>query len=62
MKTAEFLLEIGTEEIPDWMINNALKDLERLFRQSLEKHSLDTAVSYRTEGTPRRLVVVVEKV
>ena len=60
MKTAEFLLEIGTEEIPDWMINNALKDLERLFRQSLEKHSLDTAVSYRTEGTPRRLVLVVE--
>ena len=60
MKTAEFLLEIGTEEIPDWMINDALKDLERLFRQSLEKHSLDTAVSYRTEGTPRRLVLVVK--
>ena len=29
---SDFLLEVGTEEIPDWMIENALADLDRLFR------------------------------
>jgi glycyl-tRNA synthetase beta subunit len=28
---AEFLLEIGTEEIPDWMIDGALADLRARF-------------------------------
>jgi len=31
MKTLPFLLEIGTEEIPDWMIQPALKQLGELF-------------------------------
>ncbi len=60
MKTAEFLLEVGTEEIPDWMIGTALSDLERRFSEGLEKHDLVGGVSYTTEGTPRRLVLIAE--
>ncbi len=60
MKTAEFLLEVGTEEIPDWMIGSALKDLERRFREGLEKHNLDAGVVCSTEATPRRLVLIAE--
>ena len=60
MKTAELLLEVGTEEIPDWMISGALKDLERRFREGLEKHNLATGVRYSTEATPRRLVLIAE--
>ena len=32
MSALEFLLEVGTEEIPDWMIEGALGDLEKRFR------------------------------
>ena len=60
MKTAEFLLEVGTEEIPDWMIGGALKDLERRFREGLEKHKLEDGVVYSTEATPRRLVLIAQ--
>jgi glycyl-tRNA synthetase beta subunit len=43
-----FLLEIGTEEIPHWMIPGALKQLA----------SLDLfGVEPRVDATPRRLVV-----
>src|SRR5688572_19834367 len=47
-----FLLEIGTEEIPDWMIPGALTHLYQLFQKlgiSHESHALD--------ATPRRLVL-----
>ena len=61
MKCAEFLLEVGTEEIPDWMIGGALKDLERRFREGLEKHRLDAGVVYSSDATPRRLVLIAEE-
>ena len=32
-----FLLEIGTEEIPDWMIPGALENLRALFEEALRK-------------------------
>jgi len=51
-----FLLEIGTEEIPDWMIPGALDDLRRLFAELLEKSGLPTG-ELRVDGTPRRLVL-----
>ena len=60
MRSAEFLLEIGTEEIPDGMIGGALEDLERRFREALEKHDLESGARCRTEATPRRLVLVAE--
>lgn len=46
-----FLLEIGTEEIPDWMIAGALDDLRRLFLEAVP------GVEAQTDATPRRLVL-----
>lgn len=51
-----FLLEIGCEEIPDWMIQPALKNLEELFTAVLAQNNLGGAVT-ATEATPRRLVL-----
>jgi glycyl-tRNA synthetase beta chain len=48
-----FLLEIGTEEIPDWMIQGALASLE----QQLAKLNIRA----RTDATPRRLVARAER-
>jgi glycyl-tRNA synthetase beta chain len=47
-----FLLEIGTEEVPDWMIPGALENLRLLF----EKLALPYE-SVRLDATPRRLVL-----
>jgi glycyl-tRNA synthetase beta chain len=51
-----FLLEIGTEEIPDWMIPPALENLQALFQDMLKGHSL-SAETVETAATPRRLVL-----
>lgn len=51
-----FLLEIGTEEIPDWMIPGALEHLEKLFTELLAKHRLSHE-ALELDATPRRLVV-----
>jgi glycyl-tRNA synthetase beta chain len=47
-----FLLEIGTEEIPDWMIPPALENLRVLFEKLELPHD-----SVRLDATPRRLVL-----
>ncbi|MBI3694116.1 MAG: glycine--tRNA ligase subunit beta, partial [Acidobacteria bacterium] len=51
MKVADFLLEIGVEEVPDWMITGALADLKRLFLEVFP------GVEVETHATPRRLVL-----
>jgi glycyl-tRNA synthetase beta chain len=51
-----FLLEIGVEEIPDWMIVPALKNLQELFEGSLAEHKLGGSVT-AAHATPRRLVL-----
>lgn len=51
-----FLLEIGTEEVPDWMIPGALQHLEKLFTELLAKHRLQHEV-LQLDATPRRLVL-----
>ncbi len=56
MNALPFLLEIGTEEIPDWMIQPALKQLAELFEALLKDNRLSGAVNW-TEATPRRLVL-----
>lgn len=56
MRRLPFLLEIGTEEIPDWMIGGALADLRGLFARLLEESRLE-AGSITTDATPRRLVL-----
>jgi glycyl-tRNA synthetase beta chain len=47
-----FLLEIGTEEIPDWMILPALENLRALFVEAMG-HEFGATV----DATPRRLVL-----
>jgi len=54
-----FLLEIGTEEIPDWMIAPALLHLQSLFQELLDQNRL-SASSLKTDGTPRRLILHAE--
>ncbi len=54
-----FLLEIGAEEIPDWMIPGALENLRSLFEESLAKAGMP-AQSLAVDGTPRRLVLRAE--
>ncbi len=51
-----FLLEIGTEEIPDWMIVPALNQLQDMFQALLDQHSLGGKVK-SADATPRRLVL-----
>lgn len=54
-----FLLEIGTEEIPDWMIPGALDNLRTLFEDLLTRSNL-TAGGITLDATPRRLVLRAE--
>ena len=49
-----FLLEIGVEEIPDWMILSALENLRLLFEKLAIPHE-----SITMDATPRRLVLRV---
>ena len=57
MSQHEFLLEVGTEEIPDWMIAGALGDLEKRFLDALAKNDLAEGVACECDATPRRLVL-----
>jgi len=50
--TLPFLLEIGTEEIPDWMIPGALESLHLLFEKTGVPHE-----TVKLDATPRRLVL-----
>jgi glycyl-tRNA synthetase beta chain len=52
---AGFLLEIGAEEIPDWMIDGALSSLRDSF--SAQAGSLNGAIEL-LDATPRRLVLL----
>jgi glycyl-tRNA synthetase beta chain len=54
-----FLLEIGTEEIPDWMIVPALNNLQDMFQALLDQHVLGGMVK-AVDATPRRLVLRAE--
>src|SRR3954454_21005234 len=56
-----FLLEIGVEEIPDWMIGPALVNLESLFKDLLESNHIPPG-ALTTDATPRRLVLRAEGV
>ena len=51
-----FLLEIGVEEVPDWMIEPALQSMRELFTSIVTEHRLSGSVT-STDATPRRLVL-----
>src|SRR5215472_2977544 len=53
--TLPFLFEIGTEEIPDWMIPGALESLHLLFEKTGVPHE-----TVKLDATPRRLVLRAE--
>ena len=61
MSGLPFLLEIGTEEIPDWMIFPALKQLGDQVQALFVGHSLHGRVAW-TDATPRRLALGAEGV
>ncbi|MBM3947483.1 MAG: glycine--tRNA ligase subunit beta [SAR202 cluster bacterium] len=54
---ADFVLEIGTEEVPAGVVVPALQQLEARFRELLERERIGFS-EIRTLGTPRRLVVL----
>ncbi len=54
---ADFLLEIGAEEIPDWMIEPALEDLRTRFQTAFGTFGGSALV---TDATPRRLVLLAK--
>ena len=56
MSALPFLLEIGTEEIPDWMITPALNNLQDMFQALLDQQALGGLVN-SVKATPRRLVL-----
>lgn len=54
----DFLLEVGTEEIPSSFLPQALRDLQRMAQELMETHRLKCG-SVKTMGTPRRLTLLV---
>jgi glycyl-tRNA synthetase beta chain len=56
-----FLLEIGTEEIPDWMIEPALDQMRSLVEELLAASRLGGKVT-SVDATPRRLVLTAGKI
>lgn len=61
VKKLPFLLEIGSEEIPDWMIVPALDQLKSLFADMLAANRLGGRVAW-VDGTPRRLVLRADEI
>lgn len=59
MANLELLLEVGVEEIPDWMVPGALKSFEKGFFDALKGMDLADGVFCRAEATARRLTLLV---
>ena len=57
---ADFVLEIGTEELPARDVDSALAQLATLFQDKVLKANALQYKSLRILGTPRRLVALVE--
>jgi glycyl-tRNA synthetase beta chain len=55
---SDFLLEIGTEEIPARMIDNARDELAKRVGELLERERLVTSPVIQAYSTPRRLAVL----
>ncbi|HEY6010127.1 MAG TPA: glycine--tRNA ligase subunit beta, partial [Nitrospirota bacterium] len=55
----EFLLEIGTEEIPSRFINPALEKMKELFTALLASGRVTSRGEMKAYGTPRRLALYV---
>lgn len=58
---ADFLLEIGTEEIPPLMIMPLLKEMRDKTESKLKERKINFK-SLKTNGTARRLILIVEEI
>ena len=58
----DFLLEIGTEEIPARMIDSAREELARRVGELLQRERLDESATVQAYSTPRRLTVLASGV
>lgn len=54
-----FLLEVGTEELPTTFVDEAIEQWRSRIPQSLKEHSLTTE-AIEVYGTPRRLAVLIK--
>ncbi|HEX3681174.1 MAG TPA: glycine--tRNA ligase subunit beta [Bryobacteraceae bacterium] len=54
-----FLLEIGTEEIPDWMIEPALEDLRARYQAAFGQFEGSAII---VTATPRRLILLAKNI
>lgn len=61
MKSSELFLEIGTEEIPAAFVTKAISDMKNLMVKSLTESHISFE-KIRTFGTPRRLILVTDKI
>jgi glycyl-tRNA synthetase beta chain len=59
---ADFLLEIGTEEIPARMLDAASAELQRRVAQLLTRERLSEAPALESYATPRRLAVLARAI
>ena len=59
---SDFLLEIGTEEIPARMIDSAREELARRVGDLLQRERLIDTPTLQTYSTPRRLAVLASQV
>lgn len=61
MSALPLLLEIGTEEIPDWMISGAVTHFRDMVLQALAEQKLGGRLA-AADATPRRLYLIMEEV
>lgn len=59
-RNGEFLMEIGTEEIPSGYIENAIGAFRALAERSLKQEKIHVDGEISAYGTPRRLTLVVQ--
>src|SRR4051812_4664501 len=55
---ADFLLEIGTDEIPARMLTSATEELARRLRELIAREHLATSATVESFSTPRRIAVL----
>jgi len=58
---SEFFLEIYTEEMPSSHVKEGLEQLKNLFEKFLKDNRIEFS-EIKTYGTPRRLIVFIEKI
>lgn len=61
MPALPLLIEIGTEEIPDWMIRSALSNFREMVEKTLAEARLGGTVRL-AEATPRRIALIIDDV